>query len=271
MARSAQVIVTSLFDRQRLGRYAEWFAVAVAVALPWSTTLSGVFITLWLVTLLASLDLLQLRHKPWIPMGGLPVPVALWTLAVVGMLWAHAPLAERIAGVNSFHKLLTIPLLMFQFRETDRGKWVLIGFLVSCTVMLIVSWGLVLLPGLPWRGRSWGAGGRPMIGMPIKDYIAQSTMFTLCIFGLAEAALLAWRKAYRGLALTLLMLGVRRDQPHGFGCASHIARAVRVHATGMEERGRPARRNDGACRCGVGHFPIPAGARDRFLGGGEEL
>ena len=32
-------------------------------------------------------------------MGGLPIPVALWTLAVVGMLWAHAPLAERIVDL----------------------------------------------------------------------------------------------------------------------------------------------------------------------------
>ena len=208
MARSTPTIITSLFGPQRLGRYAEWFAVAVAVALPWSTTLTGVFITLWLVTLIPSLDVLKMRYKPWIPVGGLPIPVALWTLAVVGMLWAHAPLAERIAGLNSFHKLLAIPLLMLQFRETDRGKWVLIGFLVSCTVMLIVSWGLVLLPDLPWRGRLRVAGGRPMIGMPIKDYIAQSTVFTLCIFGLAEGAFLAWHKARRPLAVAIVLLAI---------------------------------------------------------------
>jgi len=199
--------MTGLFDRQRLGRCAEWLAVAVAVALPWSTTLTGVFLTLWLVALILSFDIPALRHKPWIPMGGLPIPVALWTLAAVGMLWAHAPLAERIAGLNSFHKLLAIPLLMLQFRETDRGKWVLIGFLVSCTVMLVVSWGLVLLPDLPWRGRQ-RFEGRTMIGMPIKDHIAQSTMFTLCVFGLAEGAFLAWHKARRHLALTLALLAI---------------------------------------------------------------
>ena len=126
--------------------------------------------------------------------------MALWTLAVVGMLWAHAPLAERIAGLNSFHKLLAIPLLIFQFRETDGGIRVLIGFLVSCTVMLIFSWGLVLLPDLPWRTR--------YIGVPVKDYISQSTVFTLCIFGLAEGALLAWRKACRTLAVAIVLLAI---------------------------------------------------------------
>ena len=199
MAPSAQTMLASL-GPQRLGRYAEWFAVAVAVALPWSTTLTGVFITLWLVTLIPSLDVLEMRFKPWIPVGGLPIPMALWTLAVVGMLWAHAPLAERIAGLNSFHKLLAIPLLIFQFRETDGGIRVLIGFLVSCTVMLIFSWGLVLLPDLPWRTR--------YIGVPVKDYISQSTVFTLCIFGLAEGALLAWRKACRTLAVAIVLLAI---------------------------------------------------------------
>lgn len=197
---------TRLLNREGLGRCADWFAVAVAVALPWSTTLTYLFIALWVVTLIGSWDIVERRHEPWTNAGGLPL--VLWALAVVGMLWADAPLAERIDGLNSFHKLLAIPLLAIQFRESDRGIWVLIGFLMSCTVMLLVSWGLTLLPDLPWRGSQRVVGGRAIIGIPTKDYISQSTMFTLCILGLAEGSLVAWGKGRRRFALMLVLLAL---------------------------------------------------------------
>jgi O-antigen ligase len=206
MARTVHPIMTRLFGRQSLARYADGFAIALAVALPWSTTATGVFIVLWLVTLIGSWDIRELRQEMWTPATGLPM--ALWAMAVVGILWAHAPLAERIDGLNSFHKLLAIPLLIIQFRRSDRGMWVLMGFLTSCTALLVVSWGLVLLPDLPWRGRQRIEGGRAMIGIPVRDYISQSAMFTLCIFGLAEAALVAWGKACRRLALALVLLAL---------------------------------------------------------------
>src|SRR6266446_6805379 len=99
--------MTRLFDRQSLGRYADWFAVAVAIALPWSTTFTAVFIVLWLVTLIGSWNIAERCREHWTLAGGLPV--ALWALGVVGMLWATVPLADRFAGLSSFHKLLAIP------------------------------------------------------------------------------------------------------------------------------------------------------------------
>jgi O-antigen ligase len=116
-------------------------------------------------------------------------------------------LAERFAGLSSFHKLLAIPLFAVQFRVSDRGIWVLIGFLVSCTILLVLSWALILIPDLPWRGYHRVAG-RIMIGIPVKDYISQSTIFTLCILGLAEGALLAWRKGSRRIAVALVLLAI---------------------------------------------------------------
>src|SRR5712692_9617376 len=139
-----------LFDRPSLGKYADWFAVAIAIALPWSTTATAVFIVLWLVSLIGSWNIAERSREPWMLAGRLPV--ALWALGAVGMLWATVPLAERLAGLNSFHKLLAIPFLAVQFRDSHRGMWVLIGFLISCTVLLILSWGLILIPDLPWRG-----------------------------------------------------------------------------------------------------------------------
>jgi O-antigen ligase len=77
---------------------------------------------------------------------------------------------------------------------------VFVGFLISCTVLLAVSWAIILLPNLPWRGRTgW-------IGIPVKDYLSQGAMFTLCIMGLAEGAVSAWKNGNRRRALTFMIL-----------------------------------------------------------------
>ena len=204
MAWSARAIIAKLLDRVAVARHADWLAVAVAVSLPWSTSATVILIALWLVMLIGSLDVAALRREISAPAGGLPV--ALWVLGAAGMLWAAAPLAERINGLSSFHKFLAIALLLAQFRRSDRGIWVLVGFLVSCTVLLLVSWGLALIPDLPWQGRQ--RMGIVMFGIPVKDYISQSTMFTLCILGLAEGAFLAWQSARRGLAFPLMLLAL---------------------------------------------------------------
>jgi O-antigen ligase len=200
--------MTRLLSRQRLGSCADWLAVAVAVALPWSTTLAGVFIALWVGTLIASWDIAQRLREPWRVAGVLPV--ALWAFAAAGTLWAHVPLADRIDGLNAFHKLLAIPFLAIQFRDCGRGMRVLVGFLLSCIVLLLVSWGLVLFPDLPWRGRLHIVEGLVVggLGIPTKDYISQGTMFTLCILGLAEGAMLAWRQSRRGWALLLVSVAI---------------------------------------------------------------
>jgi O-antigen ligase len=201
MAWPAPTIIAKLIGRENLARHADWLAVAVAVSLPWSTSVSLIFIVLWLVMFLGSAHVAALRHEISTPAGGLPV--AMWVLGAVGVLWAAAPLDERIAGLNSFHRLVAIPLLLAQFRRSDRGRWVLVGFLASCTILLVVSWGLFLFPDIPF--------GRRRVDIPVtpvKDYSSQSVMFTLCIFGLAESAFLAWRKARRRLAFALVLLAL---------------------------------------------------------------
>jgi O-antigen ligase len=193
-----------LLSRDRLARLADGLAIAVATALPWSTSATLVLLMLWLPALIGSLRAADLRREIDTMAGALPL--ALWALAGAGMLWATAPFAERLEGFGSFHKLLAIPLLMAQFRRSDRGVWVLAGFLASCTVLLLVSWSLVLLPGLPWRGRQRGAV--PMLGIPVKDYIAQSMVFTLCLLALLDRALNAFEAARRRLALALTLLAL---------------------------------------------------------------
>ena len=49
----------------------------------------------------------MLRREVQSLAGGLPV--LLWLLGLVGMLWADIPWAERFAGLGGFNKLLLIP------------------------------------------------------------------------------------------------------------------------------------------------------------------
>ena len=75
---------------------------------------------------------------------------------------------------------------------------------------MVVSWALVLLPGLTWRGKVAAPGLPPTPGVPVKDYISQAGMFTLCVFGLLWAAADNWhnrRARWIGLGLAAAFLG----------------------------------------------------------------
>jgi O-antigen ligase len=192
------------FDRAALERLADWLAVAVVVTLPWSTSISQILIVAWLAALVPTLDVAAVRRELQSPAGALPV--LLWILALVGMSWAgvsgSVSFAERIAGLGGFHKLLIIPLLLAQFRRSPRGRSVLYGFLASCVVLLTASVIVWLLP--------FHVMGRQS-GVPVRDYIAQSTEFLICIFALLAVAFDRqregrWRHAAAAALLALLFL-----------------------------------------------------------------
>jgi len=183
-----------LLSRPRLERNADWVAVAVAVSLPLSTSATSVLLVLWLIAVVPTLDFASVRREAMTEAGGLPV--LLWALAAVGMLWADVSWSERIDGLGAFHKLLAIPLLMAQFRRSDRGQWVVYGFLGASLLVLVVSWWLALAPGLTWRGDA-------SPGVPTKDYIAQSGVFVLCALGLLAWAAERWRAGQTEPALAL--------------------------------------------------------------------
>jgi O-antigen ligase len=114
------------------------------------------------------------------------------------MLWSDVSVSERLAGLSGYHKLLLVPLLLAQFHGRKEGRWVLLAFLASCAALLMLSWALVLIPGLPWRGRH-------VPGVPVKDYILQSALFSMCAFALMGQAAGQWRTR-RKLALALAVL-----------------------------------------------------------------
>ena len=129
--------IFGVFDHAKLMRLADGLAIAAAVSLPWSTSASGILIALWVVALLPILDMRLLRRIIVTPAGGLPVLLVL--LGASGMLWADVVWAERWDGLVSFLKLLVIPLLFVQFRISERGLWVFIGYALSCLVLLVMS------------------------------------------------------------------------------------------------------------------------------------
>ena len=187
-------------DHKHFAQLADALVIALAVSLPWSTSATGIIAGLWLLALIPTLDLQSLRRVITIPAGGLPVLFVV--LGGVGMLWADVPWPERLGGIGSFIKFLFIPLLLHRFYRSDAGRQVLIGFLGSCVALLVVSWSLWLWPGMPWPGTV------KAIGLPVKDHIAQSAMFTICALVIVRFAYDKWKDGYRRLALALIVLAV---------------------------------------------------------------
>lgn len=191
-------------DHARLTEAADWLAVATVVSLPWSTSATGILLVLLLIALIPTLDWADVRRELVTPTGGLPV--LLVALGVLGITWADVTLAERWGGVGSFFKLLMIPLLMTQFRRSENGHRVLIGFLIACVALLIASWVVAIWPNI--HPRPLGNEG-----VPVKSYIVQSVEFTICAavlldLAVAKARLRQWKIS---AALAILALAFLSD------------------------------------------------------------
>lgn len=171
-------------DRSSLVSLADWAAVAVAVALPWSTSAVGIAIAVWLVVLLPSLNAQALKRALVTPAGGFAI--VLWCLGVVGMLWADVSWHDRFAGVGSFQRLLAIPLLLAQFRRSGNAMWVACGFFISSIALLIASYFIAFTFGDRWPG---------VYGVPVHDTIFQGSVFLICAFGAFGYA--AWSRGKR--------------------------------------------------------------------------
>jgi O-antigen ligase len=191
-------IRASLFDHRGLCDLADWLAVGVAMSLPWSTTATGILIALWLLAVLPTMNAASIWRAVTTPAGGLPV--LLWLFAAAGLVWADVAWTERLAGLGGFNRLLVIPVLLEQFRRSERGAWVLCGFLGSAICLLIASWLISIFFPLP------GVYGK-FHGVPVKDYIFQSDEFLLCGVALLGAPIEYWPKDKRRTVL-LCALGI---------------------------------------------------------------
>ena len=189
-------------SRKKLATLADAFAVAIAVSLPWSTSATAMLVGLWFFALVPVLRWEELRREILTPAGGLPVLLVL--LGVAGMLWADVTLLERWKGLDSFLKLLAIPLLLVQFQRSERGTWVFTGYLLSCVVLLVVTSIVIAVPPL-------AATFLHFDNVVVKNAATQSGEFVICIFGLlylmiGPSAENRWPWTLAGAAVILAML-----------------------------------------------------------------
>ncbi|HEV7879815.1 O-antigen ligase family protein [Bradyrhizobium sp.] len=151
--------------------------VMIAICLPWSTSGVAIFVVLWLAALIPTLELRPFLLSLKRPVSA--IPVAFFALAVAGMLWSDAAWSARLYAVGPTAKLLALPLLFYHFERSDRGIWVFVAFLASCTLLMATSWAVAFEPDLTLKPE---AAGR---GIFVKNYIDQSQEFALCAVALA--------------------------------------------------------------------------------------
>src|SRR5215470_14334325 len=141
----SSTIWTALRDRALQLRIVDRLAALTAVMVPWSTTGVGIAATLWLIALVPTVEPRALLRSLARPVSALPI--ALFALAVVGMLWSEAPWALRLHGLSPVAKFLVLPLFVYHFERAPRGGLaVFIAFLASCALLALVSCAVAFDP-----------------------------------------------------------------------------------------------------------------------------
>jgi O-antigen ligase len=177
-------------------------AALVAVLLPWSTSGVGIGIVVWLAALAATLELRPFLRSLQRPICALPI--ALVVLAALGTLWSDASWGARLYALSPATKLLVLPFLLYHFERSTRGMWVFVGFLVSCSLLMVASWVVAIDPSLTLK-----VPGEPMgRGIFVKNYIAQSQEFALCAVALAYPIIMLLQARRIALALLLTAIAV---------------------------------------------------------------
>lgn len=179
------------------------FAILTAIVLPFSTSLTAIFVVAMLIAWAPFLDLRAFLHSLRRPIAA--VPIAFFALAVVGTLWSDAAWGTRLYAVFPTAKLLMLPVLFYHFERSGRGIWVMIAFLVSCTLLMIMSWAVTCAPYLTLKPAVDASRG-----IFVKNYIDQSQEFTLCAVALAYPVVQLSRagKTWQALALCVISLGL---------------------------------------------------------------
>jgi len=206
--------LTALLSR-RLRNPAAWitttdvFFILVALSLPWSTSLVAIFAVAALLSMMPFFDAEAFLRSLQRPVSLLPV--ALFVLALFGTLWSDAPWGARLYAVGPTAKLLMVPVLFYHFERSTRGLQVFTAFLVSCVVLMAMSWLVAFNPALAFKSPH-------AYGVPIKNYIDQSQEFALCAVVLAYPIVALFRSARIVPALLLCAIA--------FGFVANMALVV---------------------------------------------
>jgi O-antigen ligase len=175
------------------------FAILIAVSLPWSTTLVSIFGAALLVSMGPFLHARGFPQSLKRPICALPI--ALFVLAAAGTMWSNVPWGVRLYAVGPSAKLLMLPVLLYHFERSARGLQVFVAFLVSCVLLMVMSWIVAFDPRLALKS---GAE----YGVPVKNYIDQSQEFALCAVVLAYPVISLWRAQRTGLAALLIAVSL---------------------------------------------------------------
>lgn len=179
----------------------ENFAIIAAGALPWSTSVAsacGLAVLIgFLTTVKPAAFFRSLKHPASMAALGLCF------VAVLGVFWAvDLSWSERLRGLTPIGKFWLIPVLIYLFSQSDRGRYVFYAFVASCTVLMLYSWVVLYWPDLSIHYKS----DQP--GVPVKNYIDQSQGFTFCAFSLAAVAVESLRRQQRAIAVSAALIAI---------------------------------------------------------------
>ncbi len=94
-----------------------------------------------------------------------------------------------------------LPVLLYHFERSARGVQIFIAFLVSCALLMAMSWIVAFDPRLALKPEA-------QYGVPVKSYIDQSQEFTLCAVVLVYPVIALWRAQRTRLAALLTALSL---------------------------------------------------------------
>jgi O-antigen ligase len=180
-------------------RTADIFAVLIALALPWSTSLVAIFAVIWIIVAAPTFEFARFAQFLRQPVCALPI--LFFALAVVGTLWSDAPWGARLYAISPTAKLLVLPLLLSHFGRSPRGLWVFVAFLISCVALMALSWAVAFDPHLALKRDA-------EYGVPVKNYIDQSQEFGLCAVALAYPVIALLRERKLALAVGLAAIAL---------------------------------------------------------------
>lgn len=187
-------------------RNVDRFAVLIAILLPWSTTGVGIAVALWLTALVPTIEPRALLRSLRRPVAALPI--AFFVLALAGMCWSDASSQERLHQLGQISKFLLLPLLIYHFERSPRGLNVFIAFLISCTVLALLSCVVALDANLSAKLYFSRGPYLPVSGIFVKNYIDQGQEFSLCAVALAYPVVTSLRERRPGRALLLAAIAL---------------------------------------------------------------
>ena len=179
------------------------YPALAAASLPWSTTAVSIFMGLWLLMVPPTIHWQSFFESLRAPASYLPL--AFLALAFAGLFWTADSWPVGIQGLVPVTKLLAVPLLLYHYKRSERGHWVLFAFVASCVLLMGLSWVTYFA--------DWKSSPDGLAGVPVRNYIDQSHEFALCLFIMAPLILTLPTNGRRAwtFAFAAIMLGFYFD------------------------------------------------------------